>query len=270
MIRRLMMCAAAAAVFALPAMGQTLDEIVAGYTKASGGAEKWKAVKSMRVAAKITTPNGMEIPIVSEEQRPNIQRQELTLQGMTQVQVFDGTNGYAISPFQGKKDPEPMTEDDKKEMAEDYIDGEIIDAAAKGIKLEYVGKEPVEGSDTFKVRATMKSGTVKNIYIDTDSFLPVKTETKRTIRGTEREMEAVIGDYKETDGLVLPYSIEQGPKNSQQKAKITITKYEINPQIDAARFAMPANLKAAPPAPATPKKEPAKDEKKPEEPKKDK
>ncbi len=270
MIRKLMLCAATAALMAMPAMGQTLDEIVANHVKAQGGSEKWSAVKTIRTSATLTTPSGMEIPVVSEQERPNIQRQEVTLQGMTQVQVFDGTNGYVINPFQGKKDPEPMAAEDKTQMSEDYIDGPIINAAAKGIKLEYLGKEPMEGSDTYKIKATMKSGNVQTLYLDADSYVAIKSESKRTIRGTERETETTLGDYKEVDGLMLPHSIEQGPKGSQQKAKITITKYEINPKLDAARFVMPTNMKAPAPPAAADKKAPAKDDKKPVEPKKDK
>ena len=270
MIRKIWICAAVAAVMALPAMGQTLDEIVAKSVTAMGGAEKWNAVKSMRMTAKLTTPNGMEIPVTGVQQRPSMARQEVTFQGMTQVQVFDGSNGYVISPFQGKKDPEPMAEEDKTEMAEDFIDGPIYNAAAKGIKLEYLGKEAVEGSDTFKIKATMKSGNVQTVYLDADSYLPVKVETKRFVRGSEREMETTLGDYKEVEGLTLPHSFDQGPKNSQQKQKITVVKYEINPPLEANLFAMPANMKTVPAA--TEKKDEKKpaDEKKPDEPKKDK
>jgi outer membrane lipoprotein-sorting protein len=61
------------------------------------------------------------------------------------------------------------------------------------------------------------------------------------------EFESSIGDYKEVGGLMFPLSIESGPKGSPQKQKLTISKVELNPEIDDARFKMPAV--AAAPAP---------------------
>jgi outer membrane lipoprotein-sorting protein len=181
---------------------------------------------------------------------------EITLQGLVAVQAYDGKTGWQIMPFQGKKDPEATGEDDTKALAEQAdIDGPLVDYKAKGNKVELLGKEPVEGTDAYKLKVTLKNGEVRTISLDADSFLEIKVESKRTIRDTEREAESTLGDYKEVEGMMMPFSVESGMKGAPQKQKITIEKIEINPAIDDSRFKMPE----------VKKEEPKAAEKKPEE-----
>jgi hypothetical protein len=134
-----------------------------------------------------------------------------------------------------------MGEDELKSTAESAEwEGPLVNYKEKGNKVELVGKEQVEGTDTYKLKVTLKNGGVRHMYLDADSFLSIKDESKRTIRGTEQETEGGSGDYKEVGGLVFAHSLEVGPKGSAQKQKITIEKIEINPELDDARFKMPA------------------------------
>ncbi len=224
---------------AAAAPGLTVDQVIAKNIQARGGMDKLKAVNSMRVTGKITT-QGMDLPMVLEEKRPHNFRMEFTVQGMAIVQAYDGKTGWIVMPLQGNKDPQPMSPDDLKN-AEDQadIDGVLVDSAQKGHKVELVGKEPVEGTDAYKLKVTMKSGDVRYIFLDADSFLEIRTEGKRTVRGTDMEFESSIGDYKEVEGLMIPFSVEEGPKGGAQRAKITFDKVEINPVLDDARFKMP-------------------------------
>jgi len=81
----------------------------------------------------------------------------------------------------------------------------------------------------------------------------VKTEGKAKRRGTELEVETTFSDYKDVDGYMEPFSVEQGAKGMPQKQKMTFTKIEMNVPIDDSRFAVPAGAdtsKAAPRADA--------------------
>lgn len=229
-----------AAVLPVSAYGQTVDEVIAKHVQARGGLDKLKAAKTIRMTGKMTVGPGLEAPVVVEQKRPNHIRIEFTIQGMTGIMAFDGKGGWTLIPFSGKKDPEAMGEDDLKEAEEQAdLDGPFIDYKEKGNKVELVGKESVEGTDAYKLKATLKDGTVQYSYVDADSYLVIKEESKRTIRGVERETEATLGDYKKVEGLMFPCSIETGAKGDSQKQKITIEKIEINPAIDDSRFKMP-------------------------------
>lgn len=231
---------------ALPAGAETLDEIVAKSIEARGGLSKLRAVKSMRFVGKMTA-GPMEAPATYETKRPNRTRLDATIQGLTLTQAFDGKAGWQVMPFQGNQDAQPMSPEEQQIAEEEAdFDGPLVDYAQKGNQVELLGKENVEGTDAWKLRVTRKSGTVETVYLDADSFLAIKGESKRTLRGTEIESEQTIGDYKEVEGLLIPHAFENGQKGSPQRQRITIEKVELNPVIDDSRFAMPA--KAAEPA----------------------
>ncbi|MFL6195611.1 MAG: outer membrane lipoprotein-sorting protein [Thermoanaerobaculia bacterium] len=229
---------------------QTVDEIIGKHLEARGGKDKIKAVQATRLTGKMVMGQGMEAPFTLEQARPNKMRMEFTLQGMTGVQAYDGKTGWAVMPFMGKKDPEPMSADDVKQLEEQAdMDGILVDYKDKGHQVESLGKVDVEGTPAYKLKVTQKNGDLTNIFIDAESWLEIKREGKAKMRGQEFETEVTFGDYKPVEGLVLPFSIEQKVKGAPGGMMMTVSKIEINPSVDAGRFAMPAVEKKADPAP---------------------
>jgi outer membrane lipoprotein-sorting protein len=237
-MRRLLFAVLAFA--ALPLCAQTADDIVGKYVKTIGGMDKLQSVKSVRRSGKFTGGGGFEARVLEEKKRPDLIRQEFSLQGMVGVTAYDGRTGWKIEPWQGKKDPEPLGEEEMKSIVEDSdFDGPLVNYASKGNKVDYVGTEPVEGTDAYKLKVTLKNGDVLYYYMDTDYYVPIKIDTKRFVRGEEREYETSLGDYKEVSGVYFPYSSETNAKGSQNKQKITIEKVEVNVPIADSRFVSP-------------------------------
>jgi hypothetical protein len=235
-------------VLATTASAQTADDIINNYIKTIGGKEKIAAAKSLRRVGKFTGGGGFEAKVVQENRRPNFVREEFSLQGMTGVNAWDGKTGWKIEPWNGKKDPEALGEDEQKSIIEDSdFDGPLVDYAAKGNKVEYLGMEPVEGTDAHKLKVTLANGETRIYFMDTDYFVPIKIEGKRIVRGTEREFEQSLGDYKEVNGVYLPFYYESGAKGSPFKQKITYSTIEANVPLSDERFAMP-KMGAAKPA----------------------
>jgi len=248
-MRKLLLAVACVAALAAPAAAQTADEIVEKFIKTVGGMEKIQAVKSLRRVGKYSGGGGFEAVLVEENRRPNLVRQEFVIQGMTGVTAYDGKTGWKIEPWNGKKDAEALSEEEMKGIVEDSdLDGPLVNYRAKGVKVEYVGTDEVEGTDAYKLKVTLANGDVRFYYMDTDYFVPIKIDTKRMIRGAEREYETVLGDYKEVGGWYLPFSVESGVKGSPNRQKITYEKIEANVALDDTRFARPAAV--TPPASA--------------------
>jgi outer membrane lipoprotein-sorting protein len=242
MRRSIALCVGACLVAAATLQAQNVDEIVTKNIEARGGLAKIKAVKTMKLTGRVTIGPGTEAPMTIEVARPNKMRLDVTVQGMTLTQAFDGKQGWQINPFGGgSKTAELMSADEQKE-AEDQadFDGPLVDWKAKGHKVELVGKEKVEGTDAYKLRVTLKNGNVRYIFLDADSYLDIRGEEKRTVRGTEMETEQTIGDYKDTQGLLIPYSFETGAKGHPEKQKIMIDKIEIDAPVGNDRFTIPA------------------------------
>jgi outer membrane lipoprotein-sorting protein len=239
---------AAATLLATAASAQTVDEIIAKHVAARGGMAKLDAVKTMRMTGTMSVGPGIEAPFTLEMKRPSSMRAEFTLQGQTGIQAYDGTTAWMVMPFMGKKDPEALPAEEAKTFAEQAdFDGVLVNYKAKGHNVELVGKEAVEGTDAYKLKVTLKNGDVRYIFLDAEYFLEIRTEGSRVMRGTPIDFESSTGDYKDVDGLMLPHSIESGAKGMPQRQKMTISKIELNPAIEDARFTMPAAAPAPKP-----------------------
>jgi hypothetical protein len=218
----------------------TADDIIARYIKTVGGADKIQSIKTLRRVGKFRGDDGFEAVVVEESTRPNRVREEFSLQGMTGINAYDGSTGWKIDPFGGKKDPESLSEEELRSIVEDSdFDEPLINYKAKGNKVELVGMDQVEGTDVYKLKVTLKSGDTRYYYMDTDSFVPIKYETKRIIRGTPQETETTLGDYKQVGGWFLPFSMETRQKGSSGSQKITFDRIEFNVPIDSTRYYRP-------------------------------
>jgi len=220
---------------------QSVDDVIANNIKARGGLEKLKSVRTIRTTSKLSV-GSFRAAFVQENKRADKVREEAIIQGMAQVQAYDGKSAWQISPFGGRKDPELMSQDDSKGLAIDAdIDGPLVDYKEKGHKAELVGHDSVEGTDCFKVKLSLKNGDVRYYFLDADSFLELKIETQSNIRGTVQFTDTFLGDYEAVDGIFYPYAIETGDKGSDSRTKFSIDKVELNVPLDDTRFVMPAS-----------------------------
>ena len=227
------------AMFAMPLSAQTADDIVARYIRTVGGMGKIEAARTLRRTGKFIGGGGFEAVVVQENKRPNLVREEFSLQGMTAINAYDGTTGWKIDPFGGKKDPESLSEDEMHGILLDAdFDEPLINYRQKGNRVELVGMDQIEGTDVYKLRVSLPNGDVRHYFMDTDSYVPIRMEEKRTIRGTEQEFETSLGDYKQVAGWYMPFSIASGPKG-QDKTTVTYEKIEANVNLDDRRFSKP-------------------------------
>ena len=219
----------------------TVDELVAKNVAAKGGVDALRALQSVRFTGKMLVNEGqIQVAYVETKKRPADVRAELTLQGMTAIQAYDGEQGWKVSPFQGRKDPEKMSADDTKSLLEEAeIDGPLVDWKAKGSTVEYLGTEDVDGTLAHKLKVVRKNGDVTFVYLDPDAFLEIRKTTQRVEQGAQVEVETDVGDYEKIAGVFLPFSIESGRKGRPDKQKIVIDKAEPNISVDDAIFKFP-------------------------------
>jgi outer membrane lipoprotein-sorting protein len=245
MFRRSHVAAALLLFAAATARAVTVDELIAKNVEARGGIEKLRSIQSLRTSGKMFIGDGgfsVELGYVQMVKRPGMFRGEASLQGMTAVSAYDGHEGWQIQPFGGRLDPEKMSADDVKglKLLSD-LDGPLVDYQAKGYKVEYLGTEDVDGTDAHKLKVTLKDGDVLSIYLDPDYFLQIRSIVQYKIRGVEVVEETDWGNYEQVGGVMLPFSIESGPKDQPKPSKLTIEKAEINIPLDAKLFRFPAS-----------------------------
>ncbi len=260
---------------AKPAAKLTARQIVERHLAARGGLRAWQGVQSMvwngkmdvgygdsvtrsqRFLSSATARRGrarqlaaaeakeeprkqIQVPFLAEMKRPTKSRIEIEFAGKTAVQVYDGTSGWMLRPFLNRDDWQPFNAEQAKSQETWEFDGPLLDAAAKGTKVELASVEPVEGRDAYKLKLTRKDGTVQHVWIDAQSFLDVKVEgAPRRMDGKMRTVWVTQRDFRPVKGLMVPFVLETAVDGSTDTHKVVIDKVALNPQLDDARFTKP-------------------------------
>jgi len=235
----------ASALFAQDKNQPTVDELVAKNIGAKGGATALNNLQTLRSTGKLLVPvQGLiELGYLQTKKRPDEVRTEASLQGMTQIEAYDSKEGWKISPFFGRKDPERMSADDVKALVEDTeIDGPLADWKTKGSSVEYLGTEDVDGTPAHKLKVVRKNGDVSFVYLDPDHFLEIRIVTQRVRHGAYEEVETDLGDYEQAGGVFVPTSIEVGRKGAPDKQMVVIDKVEANVPVDDTIFHFPGQI----------------------------
>ena len=229
-----------AAAFAALLSAQTAEDLVNRNLQAKGGVDKIKAIRTLRATGKLQQ-GVLTVQMGADSMAPDLLRQTFTIQGMTQIQAYDGHTGWKIDPFEGRKDPERLGDDELRGIVEDAIFlGPLVDYRAQGNRIEYIGKDFIDGDDVYRLKVTLKNGDIYYYYLDPETFLEVRIEKVRFIRGAVHESVIECGSYKLVAGVYMPFTYEVGSKQSAERSKITYDKIEPNVTLDPAEFKMPA------------------------------
>jgi photosystem II stability/assembly factor-like uncharacterized protein len=221
----------------------TLDEILAKNLTARGGEAKLREIKTLRLTGRIMfggRGRTIDAPWGQVQKRPGQVRSETTLQGLTQISAYDGREGWAITPFQGRPDAEKASDDDARALAQQAeIDGPLVGWRDKGHKVEYLGTEDTDGTPAIKLRVTRTDGDVQYVYLDPDSYLEIRITTVRKIRGAEHITETDFGGYQQVGGVWFPFAIESGGKGGPRNSRIIVERAEVNVAAEDAWFKLP-------------------------------
>jgi outer membrane lipoprotein-sorting protein len=245
MKHKVLLVAALLCGYALQA--QTADEIIAKYFENTGGIDKWKALGGIKMSAKVNQ-GGMEIPLEIVQLKDGRQMTSITFQGKVIKQgVYDGQTLWNTNfmTMKAEKSDAESTENFKTEIG-DFPDP-FLNYKQRGFTVELLGKETVDGSETFKLKLTKKpilvdgkaTDNVVFYYFDTENYVPLMSETEiKTGQAKGMVSQNKMSDYQEVEGLMMPFSMAQGVKGGGSQA-ITITAIQLNPQVTATDFAFP-------------------------------
>lgn len=219
---------------------QDLDKILDSHFKAIGQ-EKLLKVKTMEASGKMTiTMMGAEGGIKIFNKRPNKMRVEVEVMGSAVVQAYDGTTVWTINPMTGSGGATVMTGPEADGLIETAdMDGQLWDYKKKGHALELLGKEELDGAEAYVLKLTKKNGNVDHYFIDSKDYVIVKTKSTAMMNGMEMEVETLLSDYREEDGYLGAYSIEQ-KYNGQTSSSILLDEIKYDVLFEDAIFTKPS------------------------------
>ncbi|MFA5816067.1 MAG: hypothetical protein WC865_10645 [Bacteroidales bacterium] len=216
---------------------QSLDDVLKEHFSAIGQ-DKLLKVNSIKTTGKMVT-QGMEIPFIQMSKRPDCFRVEGTFQGLSFIQTYNGKEGWSLNPFAGVTEPQPFTEDELKSMKYSAdIDGMLWNWKDKGYTATLEGKEDMEGTSCFKVKLVTKDGDAFTYYLDGDSYMMIRSNTKVKVQGNETETDTYYSNYMQVEGIAIPGKVDT-KMNGQVVMTIVTDKVEINPDLDKALFEKP-------------------------------
>ena len=242
---------------AIPAAAQDAQSLIAKNLEARGGAAALAAIKNVSFEGRTIFPGDFELTY--KEVRARIgaaaaDRVDLGLQGLDVVQSYDGSMAWKINPFQGRKDPERMSADEARQLADGaLIEGPLLASRTDGSRVQYLGRDDFDGTLAYKVKVTQKDGDEFAYWLDPDTYLEIKVDETRRIRGAQQTTETELGDYEKVGGVYFPMSVESWPQGQpNQRQRTIIATGAANPPVTADFFAEPrgpATLAKASPAP---------------------
>lgn len=104
---------------------------------------------------------------------------------------------------------------------------------------ETVEERELEGKKVYDVKLTSKSGSEVLLTFDADTGLQVAQAFEQVTPMGDMPVAVRMKDYREVEGVKVAF--QQITDASLAKATQTITKIEINPEIDTSKFAMPTS-----------------------------
>jgi outer membrane lipoprotein-sorting protein len=113
----------------------------------------------------------------------------------------------------------------------------ILNLKTRYAKTALSGRSKIGYREVYVIDLQRANGPAERLFVDAETYLPVRLNTTRVLRGATVPMEVYYDDWREVDGLKLPYVITY----SVQKQTTTFTVKEIksNVPVDAKIFEKP-------------------------------
>jgi zinc protease len=226
---------------------QTADQLVERCLTASGGRAALGKLKTRSTIGTITlsTPAGdvagsAELLSAAPNKSRSLIKVDLSALGAGMLvldQRFDGNAGYVLDSLQGNHD---ITGNQLDNMRAGSFPHPFLTYKEMGATVRLGGREKVGEREAYLLILEPPSGSVVREYIDAETYLPMKVVMKIDVPQVGREVEQTTEflDYREVDGIKLPFRVTS--TSSIQNFTITVTKVEHNLRIDDALFTKPA------------------------------
>jgi hypothetical protein len=118
--------------------------------------------------------------------------------------------------------------------------GPLFNYAAKGSKVELLGKEDLKGSSVYKIKLVTATGSEVIFFISDTSYHILKNIIIMKTEDKEIDITSMFSDFrKTTDGYIMPYSTELDLPGLS--LVFNCKKIEINKELDPVIFEMPKN-----------------------------
>ena len=213
-----------------------VDKLIA----AMGGRKVLESIKDTTISGTAEIVQfGITVPITLYQKEPNKMRMDITIAeaNMTIIQAFDGQKGWYTNPQSGATEemPDFMAKDMARQAGQNQA---ILYPQKSNVTFALKPKAAIEGKDYIVLEQTQADGHKTTFYLDPDTYLPYKTET-RTLdqNGAEVDSTTFSTNYQKVGGTMVPYSVRV-VQNGADAQRMTVTAVTYNTNLDDAFFTL--------------------------------
>ncbi len=231
------------AVLALALPAQEADLLIARNLKVRGGAERLAGLKTLRMIGRAALiPDRKRIPWMEEDNVQHAWRSEMTVDGgYTEVDTFDGKQGWQLIPWAADKAPRPMPSESLRYLQdEERFFDLLLNYKARGLKAEYLGRIAINNSSSYKVRIPLNGSCNVDYYFDATTFQETQRDQIWREMGEEVKLQSSFDDFREIKGIVMPFFIERRAIGRGARERLVVELMDINPALAESRFGKPA------------------------------
>ena len=214
---------------------QSLDDVLKKHYAATGQ-EKLAAVKTFYVKAKISMM-GMDMPMTIQMKKPDKFRIEMEAMGQKIIQAYDGEAGWMQNPMAGAGTTDLAGPELKQAMSQADLEGELYNYEKKGHSAELLGKVNADGKEAYKIKLTNADGTVKDYFIDADTYLINKIKVTIESMGQTVDVETKVSEYKDINGIKMGSKMEISTPMGNQS--MVMEEIKLDESMDDSIFARP-------------------------------
>lgn len=227
---------------AQPAETVSMVSVLTAHDQARGGRRAWAKVKTARYRGTLTMGT-LTIPFTMDVARPGKLRMEMQVQGSTALQVYDGTQGWTLTPSLGQAWVQPVTGEDLRALArQGDIDGHLIDYAEKGYSARFLGESRIGDTPVYGIALRQEGDVAEEMhFLDAATFLPLKLESQTQVQAQPVRTDVRFSDWRTIDGRTLPFAMVNvvttptGPVSQELK----LTEVEFNVRFPREHFDAP-------------------------------
>jgi len=235
LIRVVLMGAFATVVWAQQAL--TAEQVLEKSIAAAGGREAMEKITSTVGKGTLEVPSqGVTGALEYYAKAPSKRLIVVKIEGWGELRrSCDGQTAWEENPGSGFR---TMEGEEREDALRECLFNEELKWRELYPKVELASKEKVGGREAYKVVMSPASGKPVTRYFDAETFLLAGQATKRATPEGVVEVRAEYFDYREVDGVKVPFGVKE--LTPGQEVIVKLAELKNNLEIEDARFAKPA------------------------------
>lgn len=221
----------------------TGEQVLAKYVEKTGGAEKYKKIKSLQATGEMEmAAMGITGTVSMKAMMPSKASMVVDISGIgKQATGSNGEHFWSNSDMQGPR----LLKGKEAEQIKDQVNMERYTDFKKVYKsVKNLGVEDVDGEDAYKVELVKTTGAKQTEFYSVKTGLLIKTIAMVEAAGMgELEIASRAGDYRPSDDelkILMPHKMSIKTPVGEQT--LTFSKYQYNVKLDSKTFNPPAEV----------------------------